>query len=164
MFFKNVKVQNVFCEGVGESIYSLYSFKILMSMESPHNTWKLNMCVSNCFNTAPDGETVRNQASPAAHLGALASIPWLSHRREEHLQGTVTQIHGSAPRTQPVSLTSYSSLPRYCVPSLRHKACWSLNSEHPVAFEMVVKMNIIHCITASGNQGFWTTFHVKHTV
>ncbi len=32
----------------GDRIYSLYSIKTITSMESPHKTWKPNMCVRVC--------------------------------------------------------------------------------------------------------------------
>ncbi len=32
----------------GDRIYSLYSIKTITSMESPHKTWKPNMCVCVC--------------------------------------------------------------------------------------------------------------------
>jgi len=35
--------------GLGVRIYSLYSIKILMSMESPHKTLKPNVWVCICF-------------------------------------------------------------------------------------------------------------------
>jgi len=44
MFFDNVTMQNVFCEGLclgirlRDRIYSLYSIKIIVSMESPYKT------------------------------------------------------------------------------------------------------------------------------
>ncbi len=33
---------------VRDRIYSLYSIKTITSMESPHRTWKPNMCVRWC--------------------------------------------------------------------------------------------------------------------
>ncbi len=35
----------------GDRIYSLYSIKTITSMESPHKTWKPNVCVCVCERT-----------------------------------------------------------------------------------------------------------------
>jgi len=70
MFFENVKMQKVFCDG--DRIYSLYSLKIIMSMDC-----YLCVCVCVCVRAHNTGhqKSIHNSGSVACVKLSLKLCP-----------------------------------------------------------------------------------------